>query len=179
MTFTQAGLLLLSILVVVDLALTTAIIARLRQGNLGTRRADVRPIAGHLIDTASDKSPWPPSAKALTNGRVIVILVSHGCAGCEALRLDLRNYGPLRYPIHAVVDGVEPGAEQFAHDVSNWDGVTSTHRAPHHLEDLTSFDCPTLVPVVALLIDGLVVTSGFQLKDLPSSAFLSGSGRRP
>lgn len=111
----------LALLVVVDLALTLAVIRRLRQHMPGSHQADPpfskmvgRPVPD-FTTTATDGSEV--TAEALRTGRAFVAFLAVGCGGCHDQLPQLREHvAKLRDAgehVLVVVNGSDAGASEF------------------------------------------------------------------
>ena len=164
MTVVAALLVLVSVLLAGNLALSAGIIRRLRAGAADGGRPDQRlPALGSTIDLGRDGAPWPEAAGQLTRDVAVAALVMPGCPGCDKLHHELDDAGGLPVPLYVIGDPTF-GEENDAY-LASWAGA-STLVAPVPSDRMASFDRPDSFPTVVLLEDGVVRAAGYRLSDV-------------
>ena len=162
---------LLSVLVAVDLLLTIGIVRRLKAGASlgGSGEPPARPRPGHRIDPRADPVVWDEAAAAVVTGTAVLILAVSQCAACERLKRELAAHGELPLPVYVMGEPVDdPG--RIAEHLASWPQAIST-MAPLGYDELDSLERPTVYPVIAVLENGRVVSSGHRLSAVVAAAY--------
>jgi hypothetical protein len=163
---------LLSVLVAVDLLLTIGIVRRLKAGASlggGAGEPPARPRPGHRIDPRVDSVEWDEAtAAAITGTGVLILAVSH-CSACERLKRELAAHGRLPLPVYVMGDPVDDPAGTAEH-LASWPQAAPV-RAPRGYDELDSLERPTVYPVIAVLENGRVVSSGHRLSAVVAAAY--------
>ena len=162
---------LLSVLVAVDLLLTIGIVRRLKAGAAlgGSGEPPAKPRAGHRIDPRMDPIEWDPAAAAAVTGTGVLILAVTQCAACERLKRELAAHGELPLPIYVRGEAVDDPAHRAEH-LASWPQATPV-MAPRGYDELDSLERPTVYPVIAVLENGRVVSSGHRLNAVVAVAY--------
>lgn len=169
MSIWNAVEILLAIIVVIDLALTTAIIRRLRAGVPDTSGPNPAPEAGFRVDLARDDGTWSEEAVAMLDGPVLVAFVMQGCPGCESLHRDLVASVPIGLPIHLILDADGSDQSEYLASLMLWPQVTKVHLSPAPINTLVSFGHPWALPTLVVLSDATVITTAHRLADIKES----------
>ncbi len=177
MTVVAALLVLVSVLLAVNLALSAGIIRRLRAGESAGGLPDQRlPAVGSTIDLDRDGARWPEPAGRMTRDIAVAALVMPGCPGCDQLHRELDDAGGLPVPLYVIGDPTF-GEENDAY-LASWVGAR-TLVAPVPSGSMASFDRPDSFPTVVLLEDGVVRAAGYRLSDVtPALTAVLGSVHR-
>lgn len=135
------------------------------------RPTPTAPQPGHRINLSVDRDSWDPKFERMAVGYSLVILTVPGCAACEAVKRELRDTAfPEDWTVYAVVDPYVRELDDREAFLSEWKDCDVAGFAPAALSALRSFDNPDEFPTVVLLRDGLVVASGFHVRDLDVSS---------
>ena len=164
---------LLLVLVLVDLALTVGIIRRLR-GDATPLAPRANPPRGFRVSLEKDE--WPSRAADIVSGRALVAFVMKDCPGCERLRRQIDQAGPLPVPFYVIGDPITGAPEDLTDYLASWRADTRLI-APRPVDLLDSFGRPDTYPTLVLLRDGVVLASGHRLADIAES--LAELGMRP
>lgn len=165
MTMTAAYIILLTVIELLQLALTVGIIRRLRATGGGTGPVSsvvIDPSPGWVIDLSADEDSWPVEADAMLQGTTLVALVLHGCPACKQLRWDLEKRQELAVPLYVIGEWDDETNDALA----SWPHATQSFARPKPLDELPSFDHPSALPALLALQNGVVVAAGYRLIDV-------------
>ena len=159
---------LLSVVVVVDLLLTVALLRAVRGKSSPGPAAGrlVRPIPGTRISIEEAANLAPELREIVARGPVLIVLVVPGCTGCQRLRDEFNRIPAPPVPLVALCDpagNVETGSEYLR---STWAIASVGAVVQESIFTSDALGRPDELPVVALVDDGLVVSSAHRLGDL-------------
>jgi hypothetical protein len=126
----------------------------------------VRPGRSWRVDPSRDSLPWPETLTEALTGESILILSVPGCPGCETVKRELDFMPEGRLPRTWVL--VEPAFldDDTTDYLQTWPAHLNREVAPDIFELMSSLDNPTGYPVVMALRDGVVLASGYRIRDV-------------
>lgn len=166
MSILVAVVILLTLLVTIDLALTVGIVRRLRaDGAPAPASPPVLP-PGYAVEPHRDDTPWPAELLQVLTGDWLVVLTMRGCRSCDTVRRELSARRPLGLPACVLVDPATGTPSELAEFLSRWE-VDMARVAPSEFDVMLSIGggAPSY-PALILLRDGRVVESGARVRHL-------------
>ncbi|WP_418059909.1 hypothetical protein [Pimelobacter simplex] len=170
MTIRSAIEVLVLVTLACNLVLTYGLMRKLR--NVGTRPGvvptapAVKPAKSWVVDPSRDAHPWSESLLQALVGDSVLILSVPGCPACETVKRELDFVAGGGFPPIWVL--VEPAFidEDAADYLQTWPDHLNRGVAPDIFELMASLDNPAGYPVVMALRDGVVLASGYRLRDV-------------